>query len=210
MNLQQTFLIASALALTAFSPELYHFGPEKVFACVFEEPIMQLQKSLKQKRFAWKVQHDFEGIAVFLINPPTAGVRVLRLGGTSPENTLQFLSDLQHEIGLTTMPFREYFDVVVANDLDIFFILTLFLEQWSQSDCRYHLPRLRSPRYTRKRLVSFGRNLDWDLKKVKFFNGTNAVKMGYHKIYSNFLPVSGPSEAHYEEVAYHVFKVEDF
>lgn len=54
--------------------------------------------------------------AVFPLQPPTTGSRVLHLGGSCPENTLRFLNDLQHEIGLTTMPLREYFDGVIASD----------------------------------------------------------------------------------------------
>lgn len=52
----------------------------------------------------------------FLLKPRTAGARVLEISGANPENTLQFLSDLQHKVGLTTMPLREYFDIVIASD----------------------------------------------------------------------------------------------
>lgn len=54
---------------------------------------------------------------VFVLNPPTAGIRTLKLGGLRPENTLQFLRDLQHTIGLTTVALSEYFDVVIATEL---------------------------------------------------------------------------------------------
>lgn len=55
--------------------------------------------------------------SIFWLRPPTAGTRVLHLGGSDPDKTFQFLSDLQREVGLASMPLREHFDIVVANGL---------------------------------------------------------------------------------------------
>lgn len=52
----------------------------------------------------------------FRVRPATAGTRVLVLGGSTPENTAQFLEDLQHEIGLVTMHLAEHFDVILGFD----------------------------------------------------------------------------------------------
>lgn len=57
----------------------------------------------------------------FRVKPATAGKRVLVLGGSTPENTAQFLEDLQHEIGLVTMPLTEHFDIILGFDIGMAF-----------------------------------------------------------------------------------------
>jgi hypothetical protein len=49
-----------------------------------------------------------------------AGCRVLRLGGTDPAEIWNFLRQLQRIIGLTSMPFRDQFDKVVATDIGLY------------------------------------------------------------------------------------------
>lgn len=49
----------------------------------------------------------------------------------------------------------------------MFFAITIFLEGWRLEDCKYHLPRLRDPKYVSKGLLSFGRNLDWSLQDIR-------------------------------------------
>lgn len=55
----------------------------------------------------------------FVLKPTTASTRVLDLCGLVPENIMQFFVDLQRKAGLTTMPLRKHFDVVVASDYGI-------------------------------------------------------------------------------------------
>ncbi|KAJ9155216.1 hypothetical protein NKR23_g2120 [Pleurostoma richardsiae] len=86
------------------------------------------------------------------------------------------------------MPFREHFDVVSGIDYGIFFVITMFVEGWTQEDCTHHLPRLFRVKRGRKGRISFGKGLDWDLRDLRYFNGAHAAVESRKKIFSNYLP----------------------
>lgn len=59
--------------------------------------------------------NDIDGTS-FALQPPTAAPRILRIGGMAPENTLQFLMDLQRTIGISAISLREHFDIIIASE----------------------------------------------------------------------------------------------
>lgn len=55
--------------------------------------------------------------SIFALKPPTAGMRLLTLGGSNAANLLHFLRNLQQLIGLNSMPLRDHFDGVSGSDM---------------------------------------------------------------------------------------------
>lgn len=134
---------------------------------------------------------------------------MLRLGGSLQGKALiaQFLKHLQDLIGLSLCPLREHFDVVVGSDIGMsnsvaiqalltavegaFFAQTIFLESWSLADCRYHFRHLESPKFKKRSVVSFGKDLAWDLSRTRHFNGPRVVLLVKDRAYSNAGPGAG-------------------
>ncbi|KIH94241.1 hypothetical protein SPBR_05706 [Sporothrix brasiliensis 5110] len=112
------------------------------------------------------------------LQPPTAGSRVLWLGGLLEQKmaVAQFLKELQALVGLAMSLLRDRFDVIVGSDIGAFFVQMMVTEQWDLADCVYHLPRLTALRLRAgNTVVSYGKNLDWELRRVEQFNGTRVV-----------------------------------
>ncbi|KAI1181594.1 hypothetical protein F5B17DRAFT_264505 [Nemania serpens] len=124
---------------------------------------------------------------VFFVRPTTAGLRVLSLTGSRPTDTWDFLKSLRGHIHLVTMAFRDYFDVVVASESGIFFALTLFSD-WTLSDCKHHLPKLRPPRFSKAGQIIFAKGLRWDLNAARYANSIGYIILGRKDgIFSNFI-----------------------
>ncbi|KAH6658609.1 hypothetical protein BKA67DRAFT_558530 [Truncatella angustata] len=77
--------------------------------------------------------------ADFMIRPPTAGLRLLQLGGSDFAIIWSFLSQLKKMLNLGSLPFCQFFDGIIAEGAGIYFALSLFLEKWSMKDCKKHL-----------------------------------------------------------------------
>ncbi|KAM7197977.1 hypothetical protein V8F33_005244 [Rhypophila sp. PSN 637] len=121
------------------------------------------------------------------LKPPTAGTKVLKLGGTARTKSIlvQFLKEFQALVGLPLYPLRDQFDLVLGSDIGAFFAQTIFLEGWSIADCRHHLPRLQDPKLRRKGIVSYGKGLDWELSELAHFNGPKTILYLKDLAYSN-------------------------
>ncbi|GKU05313.1 unnamed protein product [Fusarium langsethiae] len=111
---------------------------------------------------------------VFAIKPPTAGDRVLVLGGGDAEGTWQFLKNLERTVGLKLVDLRGLFDEVRACGIGIFFAFAIFLEGWSLYDCKYHLARMR-PKKFRRGTAIFGDKLAWNFEEIQRSNDITIV-----------------------------------
>lgn len=135
----------------------------------------------------------------FKLRPPTAGARILSLGGVKAENSLKFLEDLQRCIGVRSLALNQHFDEISgsgmgayslhlkrpdSNLLGMFFIITAFLEGWDLADCKFHLPKLDIVRL-RQSTVTFGKGLSWMLDRVPFYNNAVATLKTKRHIFSN-------------------------
>ncbi|KAF5571961.1 patatin-like serine hydrolase [Fusarium phyllophilum] len=116
--------------------------------------------------------------AHFHLRPPTAGLRMLELGGTSQDKweMLNFLKELRSITGLG-ISLREQFDLVVGSGIGLFFVQTAFLEDWALSDCKYHAKNLHDPKIidSKNLFVSFGKRLTWKMAKTSGMNGLFVV-----------------------------------
>lgn len=53
---------------------------------------------------------------VLTLKPPTAGERLLHVGGTIPEDIWSFLNCLRKELNISSLSLRDYFDGVIASE----------------------------------------------------------------------------------------------
>lgn len=68
---------------------------------------------------------------------------------------------------------------------------TIFLEEWTLGDCRYHLKTVVDPKLERSRgIISFGKNLRWDMKDVALFNGPKVTLQIRGQSFSNISDTS--------------------
>lgn len=141
---------------------------------------------------------------IFIINPPTAGLRLLRLAGHDEFNTWLFLKSLQKALGINGLHLSDYFDGVVASDsglslglyhsaqlidlAGVFLTITTFVEGWSLSDSRFHLKRIKQPKFPGQDRVTFGKGLEWDLGDDRFFRNTDIILEGKKNHWSNLQP----------------------
>ncbi len=88
--------------------------------------------------------------------PLTAGVRILRIGGSVADaaHLVRVLGRLHELSGCL----GEQFDLVVGSGIGLFFVLMLFCKQASIRDCEALLDRLRTAKVSRKELY-FGHGL---------------------------------------------------
>ncbi|KAI1325799.1 hypothetical protein F5Y16DRAFT_400981 [Xylariaceae sp. FL0255] len=114
----------------------------------------------------------------FRIRPPTAGSRILTLTGQSPVDTWDFIKGMRGRIHLSSLVYRDYFDLVTADNIGIFFALTLFCGGWTLSDCRHHLPRLQPPSFAKTGEVKFAKGLQWPLRSIREANGAGYILRG--------------------------------
>ncbi|KAF4468234.1 Vitamin B6 biosynthesis [Fusarium albosuccineum] len=164
-------VVASAFVMGAYSAGIHWFRPELVFERFYRDATEHCGKQLKYVNFSHAIQLcQSPNHSTFIVKPPTAGTRMLDLGGTNVKNIRQFLHDLQREIGLHSLALTEHFDSVVGSDAGMFFIVTAFLDGWGLADCAYHIGRLRGARLKRNNLVSFGKGLTWDLGNPRLYN----------------------------------------
>lgn len=89
--------------------------------------------------------------------PPTAGVRVLSLGGNAADASA--IAHLLQQLRLQLYsPLHNNFDLVMAQGIGIFFVLMIFCKKAPIEDCIYHLPNLEYAKETRHSF-KFGRRL---------------------------------------------------
>ncbi|KAM7192215.1 hypothetical protein V8F33_008489 [Rhypophila sp. PSN 637] len=113
----------------------------------------------------------------FAMKPPTAGNRVLSLGGWAPRNSWQFLKDLQRASGLTSMTIREHFDAIIANDSGVFLTIAFFLEGWTLAECKRHLTDLELRRSVREK-IRFENGIEFASECVTHWNTMGVVLQG--------------------------------
>ncbi|RXG44237.1 hypothetical protein VDGE_05154 [Verticillium dahliae] len=128
------------------------------------------------------------------MRPPTAGIRVLDLGGVEAAKTMEFLRSIHRSISLTGNSLSDNFDVVLASNVGIFFALALFLEKWTLEDCKHHLRRLVRPKQSWIRswsgTINFGKALKWELRDVRSVNQPALVIHTKRKLLSNVMAQS--------------------
>ncbi|KAG4292492.1 hypothetical protein FPRO06_11980 [Fusarium proliferatum] len=206
-DLDQVTIIASALDLDAHPPSAHFFPPPLTFEKWYNTILSQVEEDTRQAGLKGQVREKFIELAMarkdgssarahsqilvdhcplcgqphgelVLLRPPTAGLRMLELGGTSQDKweMLKFLKELRSITGLG-ISLREQFDLVVGSGIGLFFVQTAFLEDWALSDCKYHVKNLRNPKIidSKKFLVSFGKRLTWKMAKTIGMNGLFVV-----------------------------------
>lgn len=146
---------------------------------------------------------------LFVLNPPTAGLRKLELRGTAPDQLLRFLRDLQlvtRPIG-AEIPLHDYFDVVEASETgkrssllgykkaateretndkkDMFRLLALFIEHGRLGNCRHSLPQSGRSKADTKMRLPRAKRTSRKLAQVWQYNGLKISWNPNEKVFSN-------------------------
>ncbi|KAK8855341.1 RING finger domain protein [Apiospora arundinis] len=149
-------IIASALCVDAYEPEMHNFLPNYIFDCAYKSAFSSLRRSdlyerikyqfaltafENQKAEASAFRAHIRRLGSFAcplclrlndaelrLYPATAQKRVLVINGDLQDKTQisQFLSRLGFLIALTDFPFREHFDRVYASGVGLYFASSIF------------------------------------------------------------------------------------
>ncbi|KAI1841723.1 hypothetical protein JX265_013704 [Neoarthrinium moseri] len=208
-EIDQSSIIASALALDARPPGMHGYGQNSSTSYGRERAAPSLKPT-------WHTLHAFmlfgqpiaitksvrgqsEGQrhcplcrerneAAIILRPLTAGSRVLKIGGptSSKVGLFNFLQDLQSLIGLPLHPLREQFDVVIGYDIGAFLVHAIFIAGWTIADVKHHLDSLSEAKLVKKgSIASFGDGLRWDFAGARLFNGADVILLVEHAAFFN-------------------------
>ncbi|KAK8031862.1 hypothetical protein PG990_001596 [Apiospora arundinis] len=180
-SLEAAGLTASALLVDAYRAQVHRFRPNIIFSERYRDVVAKLEEIISLNHFAesvWERFVDFaavqacpicrrENTGVLTLKSPTAGERLLYVGGTNPEDIWCFLNCLRKELNISALSLSDYFDGVIASETGIYFALTIFVEKWTLSDCKYHIKHLKSVKVSKTGLATFGKGLAWDLNQVE-------------------------------------------